>query len=212
MHGSFFNSLKPNTNHMLLNMIIFYYQKVIEDNKKLRAKDWKLQMNKEEWKEFYSTLVNGLQKRGIEECKDENGKVIGIRRPGGLGIQAVRIDFEIKNTEFLKKADRIIKTSPGIWGIGIDLGVNGLQENGEIWSKRVKAILFCNVDKDKRKKFHDFAKSKIEKGEIEVVGTRPMFAKIEIDDIGQDKKKIAEIIIEKVYKLYDEVTRCLDIY
>lgn len=144
-----------------------------------------------------------------------SGCIIGIRRPGGLGTQAVRAEFAIKNTEFLEKSNRVIDATAEIWNIGIDLGVNGLKENGEIWRNNVRVILFCDVDIEKRAKFHDFVKSKIKDSEIEVVGKRPTFAKIEIDNkeiIGQDKTRIAEIIVEKVYKMYYEIIKCFDDY
>ena len=148
----------------------------------------------------------------------KNGKTIGVRRPRGKGIQAVRTDFKIKNTEFINKSNKIVQGSEEIWGIGIDWGVNGLKDDGQIWKNAVRVILFCDTETKKRQKFQDFVKTIIkEKGEKEIVviGKRPTFAKIEIKDeeiMGQHKEKIAEIIIEKVYKLYNEVEKCFDKY
>lgn len=71
MHGSFLATLKPDTNNEILNMIIEYYHMIIENNRKLKADDWKLQMNKNEWEEFYSIVVNRLKKIGIKERRDE---------------------------------------------------------------------------------------------------------------------------------------------
>ena len=81
-----------------------------------------MQINKEEWSKFYSLIINELKKINIEECKDENGKVIGIKRPGGPGDQADRSDFKIQNKEFLEKANKLIPAKSNVWGIGIDWG------------------------------------------------------------------------------------------
>lgn len=205
---SFLNALKIDTNHMILNMIIEYYREIIADNEKLKTYDWKLQIKKQDWKEFYNIVINELKKINIQECRDENGNIIGIKRPKGMGIQAVRTDFIIKNVEFIDKANKIIPKSEGIWRMAIDWGVYELT-----WNKPVRLILFCNTDREERIKFQKFIKSKI-KEEINVTGTKNTFATITIKEeiIGQDKEKIAEIIVEKVYKIYNEIKKLFDEY
>ena len=208
---SFLNALKIDTNHMILNMIIEYYREIIADNEKLKAEDWKLQIKKQDWEEFYNIVINELKKINIQECRDENGNIIGIKRPKGMGIQALRTDFTIANVEFIDKSNKIIPKSEDIWRIGIDWGLYELT-----WNKQVRVILFCNTDRKERRKFQEFVKSKIkEKEEIDVKGTKHTFATIEIKDkeiIGQDKEKIAEIIVEKVYKIYNEIKKWFDDY
>ena len=71
---NFLDSLKSDTNNSILNMIIEYYREIIINNEKLKCDDWKLQMKKQEWKEFYDKVINGLREISIEECKDEKRK------------------------------------------------------------------------------------------------------------------------------------------
>ena len=203
---SFIDSLKLDTSNIIIKMVIEYYQKIKIDNEKLKANDWKLQISKNEWNEFYNIIISGLKKLDIEESKNENGEVIGIRRPGGLGNQADRSNFEIQNKKFLEKSNKIISVERNIWGFGIDWKLNGQ-----------KVILFCNTEFEKRKGFHNFVKNYLEDKdkEIDVVGKRPTFAKIEIPNEsieGRSLNQIAEIIIEKILKLYNSILKCFDLY
>ncbi len=203
---SFIDSLKLDTNNIILKMVVEYYQKVKIDNEKLKANDWKLQINKNEWNEFYNIIISKLKKLDIEESKNENGEAIGIRRPGGLGNQADRSNFEIQNKKFLEKSNKIISVERNIWGFGIDWKNNGQ-----------KVILFCNTEIEKRKDFHDFCQRTLEEKdkEIKVTGRRPTFAQIEISNKtieGKSLNQIAEIIIEKILKLYNTVLKLFDLY
>lgn len=83
-----------------------------------------------------------------------------------------------------------------------------------MWSKNLRVILFCDIETDERKNFQDSVNSYLKGGEIKVVGRKPTFAKIEISDEvikGKNPKEIALIVIDKVFKLYKSVFKCLEL-
>lgn len=195
-----YNALKDNTNNLLLEMIIDYYEDMIKQNEK--SVDWKCEMSANQWNDFYNQLNSNLRKIGVVLYKEKQPQ-----RPGGSSQREYRSDYHIPK-ELENKLNNIIE---GVkWLIIID------------WRTIPEIRFYCDVSQGDYKSYKLFSEEEKDKAQqrknlmitinekLQDLNKMNMKCQVKDNTLGIIKKDVSELsqitnAVEEILKIVEDV-------